>query len=116
MQENNSVKEHSWGIEINWANKEDYSGKIIIIHKSGSKTPVMISKNSSKTWFVNSGSVKVRWIDTNDGRTYESILQEGNTYDIEPMRAVSLEANSDNVSITEVSNNKDEKDFYLNAV
>ena len=105
-----------WGIELNWASNEHYSGKILVFEKENMETPLMFHKERRKTWFINSGKFKITVCDTTTGRYKEVILEEGQTADIgecSPHRAVSMVPNS---MIFEVGSKDDIDDtFYLSA-
>jgi len=42
----NGKIDKSWGYEIVWASNEFYCGKILVFEKAGSKTTVVIHKNT----------------------------------------------------------------------
>lgn len=104
--QNDSIKKHLWGIEIIWADKDEYKGKILVFEKENYSTEMHMHKESSKSWFINSGSATVRWIDTSTGQTYEKSLKEGDTFDVAACTPVMLQANTQGTSVAEVSNQK----------
>ena len=98
-----------WGYELVWASAENYGAKMLVFTHPG-KTPFAFTKKQERTWFINSGNIKLRWIDTNKGQLYEAILNEGQTYHVPPHQPVSIEALSGETSVTEVNNGTFEDD------
>lgn len=91
-----------WGFEIVWANNDKYCGKLLVFEKAGSKTSLVLHKDKSKSWFVNAGKFKIRFIDVKTGQVNEAILDEGKTVDFGPLGPHQLEAMVDNSIIFEV--------------
>lgn len=91
-----------WGFEIVWANNDKYCGKLLVFEKAGSKTSLVLHKDKSKSWFVNAGKFKIRFIDVKTGQVNEAILDEGKTVDFGPLGPHQLEALVDNSIIFEV--------------
>jgi hypothetical protein len=93
--------QRAWGIELNWASNEHYSGKILVFEKENMETPLMF---------------QITVCDTTTGRYKEVILEEGQTADIgecSPHRAVSMVPGS---MIFEVGSKDDTDDtFFLSA-
>lgn len=86
-----------WGFELTFANNSEYSGKLLVFEKAGSKTSMMFHKKRKKTWFVNEGKFKLTFIDIQTGRMHESILEIGKTVtlgELSPHQLESLEPNS----------------------
>lgn len=86
-----------WGVEVVWANNENYSGKLLVFEKVGSKTSLVFHKQRKKSWFINAGKFKVTFIDITNGQTKEVILDEGKTVDfgeLSPHQVECLEPNS----------------------
>lgn len=115
MTEKSNVKKYIWGYELIWAKTEMYSGKIIFFEKAQVKTDMTFQKETTKSWFVNNGVIKITWIDTNTGKVYEKDFQEGSTFTIAPLTPVELQALVPGTSITEVNNQKDINDLYVIA-
>lgn len=109
----NKSQKTTWGYELVWAGAESYGGKMLVFEKAGSKTPFGFCKKQERTWFVNNGNVKLRWIDTTKGQLYEATLTEGQTYHVPPFLPVSIEAGIDSTSITEVNNGTFSDDFCI---
>jgi len=91
-----------WGFELVWANNDKYSGKLLIFEKAGAKTSLMFHKDRKKSWFVNSGKFKIRFIDVKTGLVQEAELEEGRTADLAELNPHQLEALVDNSIIFEV--------------
>jgi hypothetical protein len=81
-----------WGFEIVWANNDQYSGKLLIFEREGSKTSMMLHKKRRKTWFVNAGKFKLTYIDVATGAVQESILEEGGTVNFGELSPHQVEA------------------------
>jgi uncharacterized RmlC-like cupin family protein len=109
----NKALETPWGFELLWASAQTYSGKMLVFTKAGNKTPFGFTKQQERSWFVNSGSLKLRWIDTSKGQLFEAVLSEGQTYYVPPFLPVSLEAINDNASVTEVNNGTFSDDYCM---
>tara|TARA_B110000503_G_scaffold89598_1_gene135627 strand:+ start:4103 stop:4459 length:357 start_codon:yes stop_codon:yes gene_type:complete len=111
---NDNVEKTAFGYEVTWIKTEDYTGKILVFDVRNAKSPMVFHRNTTKTWFVNSGKFKVSWIDIKDGKLYEKELGEGNVFHATPCSPCGLEVLSDTGSVSQVSN-KDDKDdsFYL---
>jgi mannose-6-phosphate isomerase-like protein (cupin superfamily) len=112
MQKDN-IRKHLWGMEIIWADQDDYKGKILVFEKEGFSTDMHMHKETNKSWFVNAGSVVVRYVDTKDGQTYEQTLNEGDTFFVKALTPVMIQAKTAGASISEVSNQKTEDTFVL---
>ena len=101
-----------WGYELIWASNDMYCGKIMVFEKVGSKFSMHFHKEKEETWFVNSGTFIVRWIDTNDASLHQQELIEGSTWHNPPLQPHQLEALEDGSSITEVSTPDSVEDNY----
>jgi hypothetical protein len=73
-----NIKETTYGYEICWATTENYSGKILIFNRP-IKTDLAFHKERQKSWFINSGDFRIRWIDTADGKLYDGSIAEVST-------------------------------------
>jgi hypothetical protein len=91
-QNKENVKQHSWGYELIWANTENYCGKILYFTEKNSKTPFYFNSETDKTFFVSSGSFKIRWISTNDGQVFETEVNEGQVWHCPKLQPCSLHA------------------------
>ena len=81
-----------WGFEIVWANNEKYCGKLLVFEKAGAKTSLVFHKEKYKSWFVNAGKFKIRFIDVATGEFKETILEEGKTVDFGALGPHQVEA------------------------
>lgn len=81
-----------WGFEIIFANNDKYSGKLLVFERAGAKTSLVFHKEKTKSWFVNAGKFKVRFIDVATGEIKEAILEEGKTADFAPLGPHQVEA------------------------
>jgi hypothetical protein len=91
-----------WGFEIAFANNSDYSGKLLVFEQAGAITSMLFHKKRRKTWFVNAGKFKLRYIDIQTGQMHESILEEGATATLAELGPHQLEALAPNSIIFEV--------------
>jgi mannose-6-phosphate isomerase-like protein (cupin superfamily) len=73
------IVEKKWGKEIIFHNDEDYCGKILIFHKFG-KFSAHYHLKKKETWYVNKGSLILRYIDTDTAERRELILPKGSTW------------------------------------
>jgi quercetin dioxygenase-like cupin family protein len=106
------VVKTGWGYELIWATNNKYCGKIMVFERAGNKCSMHFHREKDKTWFVNSGKFKLRWIDTNTGTLYELELSEGDTWHNPPLQPHQLEALTDNASVSEVSTADNFEDIY----
>lgn len=101
-----------WGYEIIWATNDKYCGKILFFEKKGAKFSMHFHREKEETWFVNSGSFVVRWIDCKTATLFSQNLTEGMTWHNPPLQPHQLEALEDGSSITEVSTADSVEDNY----
>ena len=92
-----------WGYELIWATNDLYCGKIMVFEKLGAKFSMHFHKEKDESWFVNSGSFKLRYIDTQTATVMEKTLGPGDTWRNPPLMPHQLEALEVGSSITEVS-------------
>jgi hypothetical protein len=86
-----------WGFELVFANNDKYCGKLLIFERAGAKTSLVFHKEKAKSWFINAGKFKVKFIDVGTGEMKEAVLEEGQTADfgqLGPHQIESLVANS----------------------
>lgn len=81
-----------WGFEIVFANNEKYCGKLLVFEKAGAKTSLVFHKDKSKSWFINAGKFKIKFIDVSTGEFKEAIVEEGKTIDFGPLGPHQVEA------------------------
>ena len=91
-----------WGFEIIFANNDKYCGKLLVFERAGAKTSLVFHKDKRKSWFVNSGKFKVRYIDISTGELKEAILEEGKTADFAELGPHQIESLAPNSMIFEV--------------
>lgn len=91
-----------WGYEIVFANNEKYCGKLLVFERVGARTSLVFHKEKSKSWFINAGKFKIRYIDINTGQTQEVLLEEGKTVDFGQLSPHQVEAVLPNSIILEV--------------
>jgi mannose-6-phosphate isomerase-like protein (cupin superfamily) len=101
-----------WGFEIVWSNNDRYSGKLLVFEKAGATTSLVFHKDKKKSWFVNSGRFKMRYIDVTTGELKEIILEEGKTADIGELTPHQLEALVDGSIIFEVGTTDNVEDRF----
>jgi quercetin dioxygenase-like cupin family protein len=101
-----------WGYEIIWATNEDYCGKILCFNKTGNKTSLHFHKEKTKSWFVNAGVLRLKFIDSKTTELKEVTLKEGDTFNMMPLIPHQLEAIADNTMIFEVSTKDTVEDNY----
>jgi hypothetical protein len=91
-----------WGFEIIFANNDKYCGKLLVFERAGAKTSLVFHKDKRKSWFVNSGKFKVRYIYVSTGELKEAILEEGKTADFAELGPHQIESLAPNSMIFEV--------------
>lgn len=101
-----------YGYELIWANEENYGAKILIFN-TNAKTDFIFHQNTTKSWFINSGEFKIKWIDTETGKIFEQKFEEGHVFHIETLKPYSVECISSNGSITEANNGIKDNDVYV---
>lgn len=114
-EDNTNAVQTDFGYELIWAKNEHYLGKILVFNQEGKKTSMHFHQNAHKSWFVNHGKFKVRWITTADAKVYEATIEEGATFDIDPVTPIQLMCLSENGSINEVSNLKENDTYHISA-
>lgn len=110
---NSGVTVTNYGYELLWASDEKYSGKILAFNKAGLSTDMIFHKEKRKSIFINSGKIKLRWIDTQTGIVNEAVLEEGQTANIVELQPHQFEALTDNSSLTEVGLAELENDTFV---
>jgi hypothetical protein len=91
-----------WGFEIIFANNDHYCGKLLVFERAGAKTSLVFHKEKRKSWFVNAGKFKVKYIDVATGEVKEAVLEEGKTADFAELGPHQVEALVPNSIIFEV--------------
>lgn len=108
----NNIERTPYGYNITWIETDDYVSKILVFEQAGSKTPVQFHKETTKSWFVNTGQFKITWIDTKDGRVYEKEFGEGTVFHVPPCTPCGLQALVKDSSISQTSNKNNPADTY----
>lgn len=111
MKEN--AQKTPFGYELIWTETESYCSKILVFDSSNQKIPFQFHKTTTKSWFVNAGKFKIRWIDVKDGKQYETEVGEGSVFHFPPLMPHSVESMIPGGSITEASNTNPSKDSFL---
>ena len=106
------VDKKGWGYEMIWATNDLYCGKIMVFTREMAKTSMHFHKEKDESWFVNSGSFKLRYIDTSTALVMERVLNSGDTWRNPPLMPHQLEALEAGSSITEVSTPDSIEDNY----
>lgn len=109
----NNIEKTEYGYNITWIETEEYVSKILVFETINSKTPITFHKEIIKSWFINSGSFKITWIDTKDGQLYEKEFGEGTVFHVPPCTPCGLQALSENASISQTSNKWNKEDTYV---
>jgi hypothetical protein len=110
---NDNVVKHDWGMEITWCKQDTYCGKILVFNKAKDATPFSFSKDIQKSYFINSGEFKIRWIDTKTGQIFEQVLKEGSVHTVEPLVPVSIISLQDGSTIMQASSGDDFEDRHI---
>lgn len=101
-----------WGYEIIWATNDLYCGKKLHFHKKGNKFSMHYHIQKDETWFIDTGSFLLKYIDPETAEIREKILSHGETWHNPPGLAHQLEALEDGSEITEVSTPDSIEDNY----
>jgi mannose-6-phosphate isomerase-like protein (cupin superfamily) len=99
-----------WGHEFIFANNELYCGKVLCFNK-GSKFSMHFHMQKDETWYVNTGKIKLNWIDTDTATKHTEILKGGDVWRNRPGEPHQVEALED-TSIFEVSTQHFDEDSY----
>jgi len=92
----------TWGYEMWIHNDSEYCGKLLVFERDGFKTSLVFHKEKYKSWFVNAGKFKIRYIDISTGEIKEAVLEEGKTVDFGALGPHQVEAILPNSVIFEV--------------
>ena len=91
-----------WGFELVFANNDKYCGKLLIFERAGAKTSLVFHKEKAKSWFINAGKFKGKFIDVSTGEMKEAVLEEGQTADFGQLGPHQIESLMPNSIIFEV--------------
>jgi len=101
-----------WGYEEIWVTNDNYCSKFMVFKNKGSKFSMHFHKSKEETWFIQSGSFLLRYMDTTDAKIYEKILKTGSVWHNPPMLPHQLEALEDKSTVLEVSTADSVEDNY----
>jgi quercetin dioxygenase-like cupin family protein len=110
MKQVSEIVEKRWGKEIIFSNNSLYCGKLLCFNK-GSQFSMHFHIKKDETWYVNSGKIKVSWIDTVTAEVIEDTLEVGDVWRNEPGLPHQVTALEDSV-IFEVSTQHFDDDSY----
>ena len=108
----NNIVEKGWGREIIFVNNDMYCGKLLCFDKAGSKGSMHFHAKKTETWYVQSGSFCVWYLNTMTASKYAYELNKGDTWTNEVCEPHQLEALEDDSVIFEVSTPDDPRDSY----
>ena len=106
--------EQDWGMELLWANNENYSGKLIIFNEVGKKMPMALHKEKTKTWFVNGGKLKISYVNNETKEVLTAEISEGGTCHFSKMSAHEVEVIEPAVVFEVATTDSDEDTFGVN--
>jgi mannose-6-phosphate isomerase-like protein (cupin superfamily) len=110
VKQNADIIKKGWGSEIIFANNDKYCGKLLTFNK-GSKFSMHFHLLKDETWYLNSGKILLKWIDTRDASKHEMLLEPGDVWRNKPCEPHQVEAIEDSV-IFEVSTTHYDYDSY----
>lgn len=100
----NNVVKTEYGYEVTWAETDNYVSKLLVFEQAF-KTSIHYYKHKDRSWFINNGNFRIRWIDVKDGKLYQQDVTEGATFHSPATMPVSLECLGSGGSISETGNN-----------
>lgn len=107
-----AVVEKPWGREVWIANTSLYCGKILEI-EPGQRFSMHMHLEKTETWYLQQGTLKFSYIETEIGKTHEVVFAAGQCVDIAPGQPHQLECISDcKAVIFEVSTQHVDSDSY----
>jgi len=104
------IVKKGWGKEIIFSNNDMYCGKLLIIDK-GSKFSMHFHIKKDETWYISSGKISIKHIDTSDASILDEELVEGDVWRNKPGEPHQVYACEDSV-IFEVSTTHFDEDSY----
>lgn len=104
--------EKLWGYELWIHNDSQYCGKLLVFPKEGNHFSMHYHMIKNETWYVQEGSFKFDWIDTENGKLNTETLVAGQVVYIQKGKPHQLTALSDNSIVFEVSTEHFEDDSY----
>ena len=106
------IVKKAWGREVIFANNDMYCGKLLIHDKAGSKGSMHFHMNKHETFYVQKGSFRIHFIDTDNANMLSVILREEETWVNKPGAVHQIEALEDDSIIIEVSTHHEDSDSY----
>jgi mannose-6-phosphate isomerase-like protein (cupin superfamily) len=106
------IVDKAWGREIIFADTDLYCGKLMVFDKAGNKFSMHFHSDKDESWYVQKGSFKLRFINTNNASIVEMILETGSTWRNGPLLPHQVEALEDDSTIIEVSTRDSVEDNY----
>ena len=100
----------AWGYELWIYNTTDYCGKLLVFNK-GSKFSMHFHIKKDETWYISSGKISIKHIDTSDASILDEELVEGDVWRNKPGEPHQVYACEDSV-IFEVSTTHFDEDSY----
>jgi mannose-6-phosphate isomerase-like protein (cupin superfamily) len=101
----------AWGYELWIHNSEAYCGKLLVFKKDA-KFSMHYHLLKEETWYVSSGSFYYHFIDTNEGKKYKIMIDEGDVIDLKQGQPHQLQATTEGSTIFEVSTQHFDEDSY----
>jgi mannose-6-phosphate isomerase-like protein (cupin superfamily) len=104
--------EKEWGHEIWLANNkgENYCGKILHLNK-GHKCSMHFHASKHEAFYVLRGKALIKYIDTTTSEVRETVLEEGESFEIDRFLPHQIEA-TEELDIIESSTFHDDEDSY----
>tara|TARA_R100001460_G_C3480530_1_gene168241 strand:- start:235 stop:597 length:363 start_codon:yes stop_codon:yes gene_type:complete len=106
------IVKKGWGEEIWIHNDEEYCGKILRFYEAGSRFSLHYHILKKESWYVNKGSFKFIYLDTEEGIEKEEFIHYASCITIERGQPHQLIALEDDSEIFEVSTQHFDEDSY----
>jgi mannose-6-phosphate isomerase-like protein (cupin superfamily) len=104
--------EKKWGHEIWIYNDVEYCGKLLVFNKIGDRFSMHYHIQKKESWYIQKGSFKFSWIDTETTEIHSRILLPTDVVTIERGLPHQLEALEDGATVFEVSTEHFDEDSY----
>lgn len=102
--------EKDWGYELWIDNNDEYCGKLLVFNKTGNHFSMHSHKLKMESWYVQSGSFVLKWLEGDDLREVDLVV--GDCLRIERGQPHQLIAKEDGSTIFEVSTQHFDEDSY----
>lgn len=99
-----------WGHEEIWVTNEKYCSKFLHF-TTDARFSMHFHMHKEETWYVQSGTFTVLWIDTKDASIHEKLLEAGDVWHNEPLKPHQLICHTPG-TILEVSTPDSVEDNY----